>query len=90
MAQEHFLPTIRTCWVRVRQGTHPVFVSIQETDPLEGIAQRAIMVMPSLLLEKPHAKAGSKEFSQHLSRRLTLWKAGNIKELLHEALTIQS
>ena len=58
--------------------------------PLEGIALCAIMVMPSLLLQKPHAKAGSKEFSQHLSRRLALWKAGNIKELLDEARTIQS
>ena len=46
--------------------------------------------MPSLLLQKPHPRAGSKEFSQHLTRRLTLWKAGNIKELLEEARTIQS
>ena len=46
--------------------------------------------MPSLLPQKPHAKAGSKDFSQHLSHRLTLWKAGNIKELLEEANTIQA
>ena len=37
--------------------------------PLERVSLWAIMVMPSLLLQKPHAKAGSKEFSQHLSRR---------------------
>ena len=48
------------------------------------------MVMPSLLLQKPHAKAGSKEFSQHLTWHLSLWKAGNIKELLEVAHTIQS
>ena len=36
MTQEHFLPTIRTCWGRVRQGTHPVVVSIQEPDPSGG------------------------------------------------------
>ena len=46
--------------------------------------------MPGLLLQKPHAKAGSKEFSKHLSRRLALWKGGKIKELLDEARTIQS
>ena len=57
--------------------------------PMERIAMQAIMVMPSLLLQKPHAKAGSKEFSQHLNRRLSLWKAGNIKELLEETRTIQ-
>ncbi len=48
------------------------------------------MVMPNLLLQKPHAKAGSKEFSQHLSRRLILWKEGKIIDLLDEARTIQS
>ena len=53
-------------------------------------ALQAVMVMPGLLLQKLHAKAGSKEFSQHLTRRLSLWKAGNIKELLQEACTIQS
>ena len=58
--------------------------------PLERVSLWAIMVMPSLLLQKPHAKAGSKEFSQHLSRRLVLWKEGKILELLDEARTIQS
>ena len=48
------------------------------------------MVMPGLLLQKPHAKAGTKEFCEHLARRLSLWKAGNINELLEEARTIQS
>ena len=48
------------------------------------------MVMPGLLLQKPHAKAGSREFSKHLARRLILWKAGKVKELLDEARTIQS
>ena len=57
---------------------------------MECVAMQAVMVMPSLLLQKPHAKAGSKEFSRHLTRRLSLWKAGNINELLEEARTIQS
>ena len=48
------------------------------------------MVMPGLLLQKPYTKAGYKEFNKHLSRRLTLWKAGKIRELLDEARTIQS
>ena len=62
----------------------------KDRTPLECVALQAIMVMPGLLLQKPHAKAGSKNFSQHLARRLSLWKAGNIKELLEEACTIQS
>ena len=62
----------------------------KDKTPLERVALGAIMVMPGLLLQKPHAKAGSKDFSKHLSRRLTLWKAGKIRELLEEARTIQS
>ena len=62
----------------------------KDRTPMEHVALKAIKVMPSLLLQKPHAKAGSKEFSQHLTRRISLWKAGNIKELLKEARSIQS
>ena len=62
----------------------------KDKTPLERIALQAIMVMPGLLLQKPYTKAGYKEFNKHLSRRLTLWKAGKIRELLDEARTIQS
>lgn len=62
----------------------------KDKTPLERVALQAVMVMPGLLLQKPHAKAGSKEFSQHLTRRLALWKAGKVTELLAEARTIQS
>ena len=62
----------------------------KDKTPLERVALWAIMVMPGLLLQKPYATAGSKEFSKHLARRLVLWKAGKIKELLDEARTIQS
>ena len=58
--------------------------------PMECVALKAVMVMPSLLLQKPHVKAGSKEFSQHLTRHISLWKAGNVNELLEEARSIQS
>ena len=58
--------------------------------PLERVAMQATIVMPSLLLQKPHARAGSKEFSQHLTWRLSQWKAGRINELLDEVCTIQS
>ena len=51
---------------------------------------QAIMVMLSLLLQKPHGRAGAKEFGKHLERRMVLWKAGKIAEFLDEAKTIQS
>ena len=54
----------------------------RDRTPLERVALHALMVMPGLLLQKPHAKAGSKEFAQHLSLRFGLWKSGNINALL--------
>lgn len=73
----------------VREHTR-LLRAYKDKTPLERVALWAIMVMPGLLLQKPHAKAGSKEFSKHLARRLVLWKAGKVKELLDEARTIQS
>ena len=61
----------------------------KDKTPLKRVALWAVMVMPGLLLQKPHAKAGSKEFRKHLARRLILWKAGKVNELLDEARTIQ-
>ena len=56
---------------------------------MESIAISAAMVMPSLLLQKPHAKAKAKELINCLNRRMTLWKNGNITELLQEGNIIQ-
>ncbi len=73
----------------VREHTR-LMRAYKDRSPLERIALQAVLVMPGLLLQKPHAKAGSKEFGRHLTRRLMLWKAGKIMELLAEARTIQS
>ena len=60
----------------------------KDRTPMGRVALQAIMAMPVLLFQKAQVKAGSKGFSQHLSRCLSLWKAGKIKELLEEACTI--
>ena len=56
---------------------------------LEQVVLQANLVMPGLLLQKPHAKAGAKGFGRHLSRRLVPWKEGKIMDLLAKAHTIQ-
>ena len=73
----------------VREHTRLLHAFTNKT-PLERVAMQAIMVMSSLLLQKPHGRAGAKEFGKHLERRMVLWKAGKIAELLDEAKTIQS
>ena len=56
---------------------------------MEGIALKVAMTMPALLLQKPHTRSRAKEHTTHLDRRLHLWRAGKIHELIHEGRTIQ-
>ena len=46
--------------------------------------------MPSLLLQKPSFKSTSKQHSECLKRRISLWKDGDFDALVREARTIQS
>ena len=56
---------------------------------LKDIAFKPIMVLPSLLLQKPSEKFNTKDHCAALQRRLTLWHDGNVLELLKEGATIQ-
>ena len=57
--------------------------------PVASIAFKAIMIMPSLLLQKPFKSSKTKDHVKVLERRLELWKNGNIEELVIEGKTIQ-
>ena len=57
---------------------------------MESIALRAAMLMPILLLQKPHARSKTKEHIKCLERRLTLWKSADIDALIREGRIIQS
>ena len=56
--------------------------------PLKDIVFKTIMVMPSLLLQKPSQKSKSKDHLRVLERRLELWESGEVMELLKESDTI--
>ena len=57
---------------------------------LESIALQATIVIPHLLLQKPHSRSKSKEHTSCLRRRLEQWKVGDIANLLDEGATIQA
>ena len=62
---------------------------VQSDLPLKDIVFKAIMVMPSLLLQKPSQKSKSKDHLRALEWRLELWESGEVMELLNESYTIQ-
>ena len=54
------------------------------------ISIKALMIMPSLLLQKPSFNSKAKDNVDALKRRLEHWKRGDIDNLLIEGKTIQS
>jgi len=57
---------------------------------LESVALKAAMVLPALLLQRPHPKSGIKVHTRCLEDRLERWKKGDIESLRHECISIQS
>ena len=57
--------------------------------PLERIALKCAMILPSLILQKPHSRSRSADHVKAVHRRMQRWKNGEILDLLHEGRTIQ-
>jgi hypothetical protein len=72
----------------VRELTR-LFRAFGDNSALECVALKAAMVLPALLLQKPHARSKAKDHSTHLERRLKLWEKGDIDTLVIEGRTIQ-
>lgn len=60
-----------------------------ESSPLERIALKCAMILPSLVLQKPHPRSRSADHVKAVHRRLQKWKNGDISDLLYEGRTIQ-
>ena len=67
-----------------------MFRAYADASALECIALKAAMIMPALLLQKPHPRLRAKDHTIHLDRRLQLWKEGNFENLMEEGRTIQN
>ena len=72
------------------QETADLFESYASKSTLESIALKACMLMHVLLLQKLSQKSKAKDHANHLRRRLTLWKAGDIDAFLIEGRCIQA
>ena len=56
---------------------------------MKDLAFKAVMIMPSLLLQKPSKTSKSKDHLIALERRMEDWFNGDLQKLLHEGDTIQ-
>ena len=56
---------------------------------LQGIAIKALMIMPSLLSRKCSRNSKAKDQTESLKRRLKLWKEGDFDGIVREVRFIQ-
>ena len=66
-----------------------LYESYCSTSAMESLALKAAMVLPALLLQKPHRQLKSHEHIKCLEHHLHHWREGDITTLLEEGLIIQ-
>ena len=66
-----------------------LFNAFASESDLEAIALKSAMTLPSLMLQKPHAKSKTHDHISCLRRRLSLWEKGDILNLLKEGRALQ-
>ena len=67
-----------------------LFNAYAEASSLEGVAIKAAMVLPALVLQKPSKTSRSKDHSNCIERRMKEWQAGHFHTLYEEAKSIQA
>ena len=63
--------------------------AFSDRSSLEGIAIKASMLFPALVLQRPHPTSRAKDHVKCLSRRMKTWRLGRIDDLVRECRTIQ-
>ena len=66
-----------------------LFDAFAAESDIEAIALKAAMTLPSLMLQKPHAKSKIHDHISCLQCRLILWDKGDIADLLKEGKALQ-
>ena len=66
-----------------------LFSAFASASSMESVALKATIVMPILLLQKPHHRSKTKDHISCLERRLKTWKEGTLDQLISEGRTIQ-
>ncbi|KAL5266795.1 hypothetical protein ACHWQZ_G003996 [Mnemiopsis leidyi] len=65
-------------------------INLYNNDTLmKAISLKSVMIFLPLMLQKPSKNSKARDHAKYLSKRLDMWKAGNIQGLLDEANEIQ-
>jgi len=76
LEKESFQGTILEDWQVICKSTH--VLCLCEDSAMDCAALKAAIVLPALLLQKPHAMSKAKDHSIHLECRIKLWENGYI------------
>ena len=82
------LPSGRSGKMFVSELSH-LFNAYYPGSSLEGVALKAAMCLPILILQRPFSKSKSGDHVQCIERRLKLWLRGDLGALLEEGHSIQ-
>ena len=74
---------------RFIEETTRLFNEFLHDSPQKTVAMKAVMIMPSLLLQKPSRRSKARDHDIALGRRMDLWREGKFLELFEEAESIQ-
>ena len=66
-----------------------LYRAYSDSTSLETVALKAAMVLPPLLLQRPHCRSTNHDYKRYLECYLQLWKEGDLLQLLQEGRTIQ-
>ncbi len=67
-----------------------LYLAFGMSSTLESIALKATIVLPLLLLQKPHRTSKNKDHTTCLERRMDIWRKGDLSKLVDEGKAIQN
>ena len=82
-----FLPTGKTGKLFMDELAK-LFNAWTDDSPLNEMAIKAVMIIPSLLLQKPSKKSKSRDNLEALEQKMEPWQPGDLLELLQKSLEI--
>ena len=73
----------------IKELTRIIYLFVNDTKS-KRLSLKLLHVFIPIMLQKPSAKSKAKKNAEYLTKRLLLWKDGNLNSIMSEAREIQS